>query len=247
MTLPPCPDPAGCTVDLARFEELAANPGGLRTTVHPSTRFSFRVYSIKDGMHAPNPGVGNTRFAPFEDVLGGPVPTLYLAQSLAAALLETVFHNVPARTLRGPLQPTITGRDLLGRSRAQMAAPRDLLLLDLRDDELARLGIPRVGVVASEAEHYACTRRVAQLMHGVTSSSGPFDGIVWHSRQAEVNGLDPVEVAVVFCDRVPAGRSANWQLHPSSAGAGSLFEGAGLDEVMRVANQLGVDLQINSL
>ena len=67
MTLPPCPDPAGCTVDLARFEELAANPGGLRTTVHPSTRFSFRVYSIKDGMHAPNPGVGNTRFAPFED------------------------------------------------------------------------------------------------------------------------------------------------------------------------------------
>ena len=247
MTLPPCPDPAGCTVDLTRFEELAADAGRLQTTVHPSSRFSFRVYSIKDGMHAPNPGVGNTRFAPFGDASGRPVPTLYLAQSLPAALLETVFHNVPARALCGSLRPTITGRDLLGRSHVRISAPRDLALLDLRDNALARLGIPRVGVVSSEAEHYPCTRRVAQLMHGVAGPPRPFDGLVWHSRLAEVNDLDPVEVAVVFCDRVPADRSADWQLHRSSASAGSLFEGSGLDEVMHVANQLGVDLQINSL
>lgn len=191
------------------------------------------MYSAHDSFETPNPGVGNTRFAPFPDpVLDRQVPTMYLAETLAAALLETVFHNV------GPPSGAnvVTHRDLHGRLHAQVLASRELLFVDLRDGELARLGIQRQQLTTSSAEHYPCTRVVAQTLYDYDSS---VDGIVWHSRQAEQQGFGQVEAAVVFCDRVVAARKS-WALAPTQDALGSLLEGAGLAAVNAIAVHLGL-------
>ena len=52
-----------------------------RTTVRAAAQF--------------NPGRGErTRFAPFDDGAGAPVPSLYAAATLRAAVHETIFHDI---------------------------------------------------------------------------------------------------------------------------------------------------------
>ncbi|MCO5313925.1 MAG: RES domain-containing protein [Microthrixaceae bacterium] len=155
-------------------------------------------------------------------------------QQLATALLETVFHNASSTAGAN----VIAHRDLHGRLHAQVLPPRELLLIDLRDSELARLGVQRSQLTTSPAEHYPCTRTVAQAMHGY---DGAVDGIVWHSRQAEQQGFGQVEAAVVFCDRVGSSR-ASWALARSQDALGSLREGAGLAAVKAIAVDLGLTL-----
>nr|WP_245575347.1 hypothetical protein [Gulosibacter molinativorax] len=64
-------------------------------------------------------------------------------------------------------------------------------------------------------------------------------GIVWHSRQAELVGGKPVEVAVIFAGRLPAARDA-WKLGPYRNASGSLLEGAGRLLLDELAEELGV-------
>lgn len=232
--IPPCPNPQACPVALDRLTDLASNPGSLQLCTMAS-RSWHRVYSARDTFESPNPGIGSTRFAPFPNlVTDTQVPTLYLAESLDAALLETVFHNVDASSN----STVISRRDLHGHLHAEVLPPRELTLIDLRDPELKRLQIERGQLVTSPAEHYPCTRRVAQILHGLGTS---VDGLLWHSRQAEQHGLPKVEVAVVFCDRVPSTRGS-WQLHDTTTALGALNEGAGLDNVNQIVVRLGLTL-----
>jgi hypothetical protein len=128
-----CPDPTRCpVVDPARLT-------GARTTTLTRIGVWRRVYESKWEYEEFHLGSGgDSRFAPFKDSAGTPVPTLYLAESDVAALLETVFHD---------LEPT--GRRLIyeahlrERSIVTVALPKPAFLLDLRDPELARLGVAR--------------------------------------------------------------------------------------------------------
>jgi hypothetical protein len=187
--LPPCPRPARCTVAVGRFEALfGGSPDDLRVHELDPDDPVYRVYSSEDGFHQANPGVGSTRFAPFPDAANEfMVPTMYVAETLAAALLETAFHNVDHRT--PPEDRVVFGSDLLGRLQARVQPPGPIRLLDLRDDALDALGLARAAAVTSSAAHYSCTRRVAWLAHQATPTDGPFQGIVWHSRQAELAGV----------------------------------------------------------
>lgn len=55
-----------------------------------------RVHLSRFRSHQFNLGVqGNARFSPIQDVHGNPIPTLYGGTTLACALMETVFHDVP--------------------------------------------------------------------------------------------------------------------------------------------------------
>lgn len=227
-----CPDPQGCQVARDHLADLAGS-GRLRVITFSGQGSWFRVYDASDGYGQPNPGFGDTRFAPFDALESGErVPTLYLAQTLEAALLETALHDISAAQPR-----VLAERALLGKLHAQVAAPRDLNLLDLRDQELHALGIARESISSSPSEHYRCTRYVARAVHAgtfeVDGRQSRADGIVWHSRQAELTGRGPQEIAVVFADRVPSNRGA-WSLAPRRRSSGALLEGTGrllLDEL----------------
>ena len=220
-----CPDPPGCPVAVDRLSTLASTGGLPRTSFAPDHPW-HRVYDARDGFGTANPGFGDTRFAPFDAVDGsGRVPTLYVAETLEAALLETSLHTVAEEQPR-----EVAESSLLGALHAEVLPPTALTLVDLRDAQLSALQISRRSIASSSAEHYPCTRRVAQAIHGSTPASA---GIVWHSRQAELNQQPASEVAVIFADRLPQGRDA-WQLSPSRHAAGALLEGRGrllLDEL----------------
>lgn len=232
--LPGCPRPGQCLVAVDPIRDLAGGSGALKLVSVPQRPW-HRVYSAHDTFATPNPGVGNTRFAPFPDpVSDAMVPTMYLADSLAAALLETVFHNVDVASGAG----VVAHRDLHARLHAKVVPPRALRLVDLRDDELSRLDIDRSQLVTSSAEHYPCTRAVAQILHGLSTR---VDGLLWHSRQADQQGFGQAETAVVFCDRVPTARTS-WELLSAHDALGALVEGSGLAEVNSVAVELGITL-----
>lgn len=226
---------------VAELEALATS-GRVHTVTSPASRHWYRLYDARDGNSQPNPGHGDTRFAPFDArATGRRVPTLYIAESLAGALLETSLHDVHVRSPR-----VVAEVSLLGKLHAQVVPPRDLELADLRDPRLAALGLTRDHVASSSAEHYPCTRRAARAIHGGppgSPGSGP-DGIVWHSRQAELTGRPPEEVAVIFADRVPCARDS-WQLAPQRRASGSLLEGAGRLLLDDLAEELDVTISLD--
>ncbi len=185
----------------------------------------YRVYDGAYGYDEHNPGFGDTRFAPFDDLTSGDrVPAMYLAATETAALLETVFHDVHHAAGR-----VIYERDLLGRLLSRAEMPSAAVVADLRDPELGLLGISRDSLTSSPAEHYPCTRRIAAELHAHVTPK--IDGIVWHSRQAELAGAGPVEVLILYGDRYPSGRRT-WTLQPP--GLSALYEGPGrllLDDI----------------
>ena len=86
----------------------------------------YRVYDGAYGYDEHNPGFGDSRFSPFDDLTSGDrVPSMYLAVTEAAALLETVFHDVDHAAGRA-----IYERDLLGRLVSRAKLPTDAPLAD---------------------------------------------------------------------------------------------------------------------
>ena len=230
-----CPDPDGCTVAVSKLKTLAQG-GQLALVSFPQSRHWFRVYDARDGYGHPNPGFGDTRFAPFDaHTTAKRVPTLYLAESLAAALLETSLHDVHEQQQR-----VVSEMSLLGKLHARVVPPAPLRLIDLRDPQLNRLGLTRQNIASSPSEHYPCTRRGARAIHN--SPQAPV-GMIWQSRQAELNGLSGQEVVVVFADRLPQGRNS-WTLGPYRNASGSLLEGAGRLLLDELADSLNVTISV---
>lgn len=233
-----CPDPAGCSVAI---DELIAraDAGALPTVTIPKIRYWYRVYDAQDGYAHPNPGFGDTRFAPFDAAdTGERVPTLYVAESLEAALLETSLHNVPLAHPR-----VVDEMTLLGKLHAEVSPPHALTLIDLRDDRLRDLGLGRENLASSSSEHYPCTRRVARAIHAAAGAR--VNGIVWHSCQAELNSRPAAEVAVIFADRTPVHRGA-WQLAAHRGSSGSLLDGSGRLWLDKLADRLDIVVETST-
>lgn len=227
MTAHDCPHPAACPVP---------DPPGpvdarrLRTTTWPADRPFFHVYEHRFGFADFNPGRGESRFAPIADPVA--VPTLYAGADEAVTLVESVFHDLAAEAD----ERTVVESVLRRRGLAHMAPTRALLLLDLRDQSLRALGLARSQVVATNAEHYACTREWGRWLHARRPGGRAPDGVVWHSRQAELTGLPPGEVLVLWGDRAPRGAGSYELVGP---GVRNLVEGAGRVLVEQIAESLG--------
>lgn len=230
MDLPPadldCPDPDGCPVATALPR--------LRCTVVRAGSPFYRVYDATWGYDEHNPGYGDARFSPIDDpATADRLPSMYLAATPPAALLETVFHDVHHH-VGGRI---IYERNLRGKLLAHLRVPTDVALGDLRDPELMRLSLSRSQVVSSPAEHYPCTRRLAVAALHQPRRGRAFAGLIWHSRQAELAGTGPVEVVLLFGEpRYPAGRGS-WPLF--GPGASSLYDGPGrllVDEIAEALN-----------
>lgn len=221
-----CPDPDHCPV-APHLPELRP------TTLAAGTPF-FRVYDATWGYDEFNPGYGDTRFAPVDDpVTGSRLPSMYLAGTSTAALLETVFRDVHHGADR-----IVYARSLRGMVLAQLRLPQDAVVGDLRDAELAHHDLTRAEVVSSPAEHYPCTRRLAREALAQPIAGGSIVGLLWQTRQRELGAddADGTEVAVLFGRGYPTVRGS-WPL--AGVGVSGLLEGPGRLLVDQLADDLG--------
>ena len=237
MTAADCLDPANCPVpdpwktDLRRLRTVRVAAG---TPLYTAYRLSHWPELFKRS------GAGDARFSPL--VVGDwPVPTLYLAATQTAALLESSFHEVHQSNARLISEAL----DLATRGLVALSAPVSLPLIDLRDDALATLGLGRSQLVATTPQHYACSREWAARLH--TRRIGPVTpvGLLWRSRIAELaSGDSPLlddllalggDVCVLFGDRVPTDPGA-WK--PGDPHYADLVTGQGRILVEQIAEQL---------
>ena len=217
-----CPNPSGCRV---------------ATTLQPLQTFTltagtslYRVYDGTWGYDEHNPGKGDTRFAPIDDPdTKKRLPNMYLGETPTTVLLESVFHDVHEDGSN-----VIYEQHLSQKLLAHVQVPVDAMLGDLRDSQLSVLGLQRHQVVSSPAEHYPCTRRLA-IIALAQPHTPPLQGLIWHSRQAELARKPPQEVIVLFGDRYPSKRG---QWHRIGPGSQNLYQGPGRVLVDAIAVEL---------
>ncbi len=124
------------------------------------------------------------------------VPVLYGGKDERAAASETIFHTVDAPTgARRPRQVLLA--KFLSWQWTRIAPTRDLVLVDLRDDGLAALGLDRIQLIDGGRASHGQTRRWAAALLRACHQT---DGLVWSSRQ------DPARQAMMLVGRVQ-GRS----------------------------------------
>ena len=150
-----------------------------------------RVHLTTFGASEFNPGSGgSTRFAPFKDVDGMPVPPLHASAGLRAAIHETIFHDIPAGARTG----TVRRDEVSIRTHSQLRTNRPLRLVELGNVTLGRWGIWRRDLITSGPASYGQTVLRAAAVHRDIPDA---DGLVWSSSQC-----DPDD-ACLFCgDRV---------------------------------------------
>jgi len=207
----------------------------LTTVTLTSGKTLYRVYDGTYGYDQHNPGFGDTRFAPIDDpTTGKRLPNMYLGESPATVLLESIFHDVHDAGSK-----VIYGHQLVGKLLAHMVVPEDAVLGDLRDAALGKLSLTRGEVVTSPAEHYPCTRKLAIAALG-QSHTPPLQGLIWHSRQAELAKAPPQEVIVLFGERYKS-KPGSWKL--VAPGLQNLYEGPGRVRVDEIAEDLKATIE----
>jgi hypothetical protein len=117
------------------------------------------------------------RFSPVYDVAGDVVPVLYAGDTLACALGETVFHDLPD-------DPTVSASvlraDLLTLRGGSFELNRDIAVLDLTDAALRRRRKARADVVDTPPARYVDTVAYGRNAWSATEVSG----LVWNSRRS---------------------------------------------------------------
>lgn len=197
----------------------------LSMIILPVDSILHRVHLAHYGATAFNPGVhGNARFSPIRNAEGQPIPTLYAGASLACALMETVFNDVP----HVPGFKSLDRARFIRQVHSTLTLRQPLQLVDLASIPLRRLGISRRQLIDTEKDTYPATRRWAEAIHTQCPSA---QGLSWISRQD-----DSARALVLFGDRIEAGA-----LVQSNASSPLLDEaGSCCDAVLDLAERLGV-------
>ena len=157
------------------------------TALHRVHRTAFRPAEF-------NPGIGGpTRFAPFSNSAGAPVPSLYASATLRAAIHETILHDVPASTVI----KTVRLNEVHERTHSVLRTNRGLRLVELRNVTLGKWGISRRDLITSGPAIYGETVLWAAAIHRDVHDA---DGLVWTSNQC-----DPDNACLFFGDRVDEG------------------------------------------
>lgn len=153
------------------------------------------------------------------------VPTLYGAQTVEAALSETLFHAVPTK---GPDRRVRLSR-LLPWQISHLVPLRDLRLADLRDRSLSKLRLTRKELIESPAGAYGQT---AEWASALFESGLQPDGLIWNSRQARS------DFAMVLFSR---GRLAREDLDVSQSPL-PMAVGEGYELALEAAEKLGITI-----
>lgn len=131
-----------------------------------------------------------TRFAPMRDAQGNCIPSLYAADTLEAAIFETIFHDIPVTARRKTVPRTL----VQSRAHGSLAVLRELRLISLRGPDLRRWRISRDALIASPPKFYGNTVRWAEAIHQHFDDA---EGLLWTSNQC-----DPDTSYLFFGDRV---------------------------------------------
>ena len=179
MVLAPAPDPS--SLDPIVIEIASGTP-------------LVRVHSIGRQADRFNPGLGHlSRFAPLHRMDGTAIPTLYLATTVAGALSESVFHDVP---FSGRGKRILVSR-LRGLAMSTVIVEKPIPLALLAGLGLRRIGVRRRDLIESGPSAYRLTSAWALALYGCANAPA---GLLWVSRQD-----DTARALVLFGDRVAAG------------------------------------------
>ena len=160
----------------------------------PAGALVDRVHARHCGPDRFNPCQGApTRFAPVHDAEGNCVPSLYAADTLEAAIYETVFHDIPVTARRRTVPRTL----VQSRAHGRLQVRHDLQLASLRGPDLRRWRISRNSLITTSPSLYRNTARWAETIH---HQFPDVDGLLWTSSQC-----DPDTAYLFFGDRVAAG------------------------------------------
>ncbi len=167
---------------------------------------------------------GDARFSPIERPDGTIVPVLYGASTLAGAMMETVFHEVPT-----PPGGYILDIDALREQHlvvSRLRTKRRLQTVDLSVKGLKRLGLHRTDLIDTPVTAYPRTREWAEWLHAETAAKG----LLWTSRQD-----DTARAAALFGDRVAESAfKVEIDCEP-------LCEDEHLDALLELAEHIGIE------
>lgn len=170
-----------------------------------------------------------------------PAPQNKEAEQLRARFPATLCERLPRIRRHVAIAANVYEADLVGKLLAYLRVPETAVVGDLRDDELRRLGIAREQIASCSAEHYPCTRRLATQAMSTTHGGLDIQGLIWHSRQAELAGAPAAEVLVLFGSRYDP-RLGSWELVEPAIR--SLYDGPGRLLVDDIAD--GLDAVVES-
>jgi hypothetical protein len=134
---------------------------------------------------------GDARFSPIRRLDGTTIPVLYGASTLAGAMMETIFHDVPT-----PPSGYILDIERLREQNlvvSRIRPRRRLQAVDLSTKGLKRLGLNRTDLIDTPVAAYPLTRDWAEWLHGATLAKG----FLWTSRQD-----DAARAIALFGDRL---------------------------------------------
>ena len=187
-------------------------------------RILHRIYNRGYGFAEFNPGKGmRTRFAPFYDVSGNVIPSLYATSTLRSAIHETIFHDIPANDK----EKIIRRQDIHVQIHAKFRVKRTLNLVGLRNPPLNKWGIKQTQLIGSDAELYHKTALWAAAIYNDFPQA---DGLIWTSRQC-----DPDDAILFFGGRV---KGDDFELISSRSGDDATF----LDDVEREGAIRGIEI-----
>lgn len=168
---------------------------------------------------------GNARFSPIQDEQATPIPTLYAGTTMACALMETVFHDVPHTA---GFKSFDKGK-LVEQVHSTVMVERELQLVDLASVPLRKLGVTRKQLIDTEKDQYPATRKWAEAIHRQCSQA---QGLSWVSRQD-----DSARAVVLFGDRILDGA-----LRAEGSSRSLLDDVGAYDAVLDLADRIGVNI-----
>ncbi|WP_237388062.1 RES family NAD+ phosphorylase [Xenorhabdus sp. Sc-CR9] len=123
-----------------------------------------------------NPGKGNARFSPCQNAQGESIPTIYGGENIAVAVMETIYHDVPAGCNNLPFD--LGKLDTLVYS--QLMPDVDLIIVDINVRVLRKWGYEPKDILFSEAENYTHTQEIAGRIYQDNPTA---QAIIWASKQ----------------------------------------------------------------
>ena len=133
----------------------------------------------------------DARFSPIRRPDGTTIPVLYAASTLAGAMMETIFHDIPTPPAEYILDIERLREQNLVVSRVR--PKRRLQAVDLSTKGLKRLGLNRTDLIDTPVTAYPLTRDWAEWLHGAALATG----LLWTSRQD-----DAARAMALFGDRL---------------------------------------------
>lgn len=185
-----------------------------------------RVHASKYQADQFNPGVyGNARFSPIRDEHSKPIPTLYGGTTMACALMEAVFHDVPHTA---GFKSFDKGK-LVEQVHSTIRVEEELHLADLASVPLRKLGVTRRALIDTEKDQYPASRKWAEAIH---RQYPHIQGLSWVSRQD-----DSARAVVLFGDRIAGGA-----IRPEGASRSLLDDTDVYDALLDLADRIGVNI-----